>query len=535
MAFYRYPIVLKIRYLLPVLLLCSAIFSLTLPGCKPREEELQTTGGLAFSADTVKFDTVFTTLRTVTKRLWVYNRNPRAVNVDLVSLENPASSPYTLIINGDLKQTATKLYIRGNDSLLILVQAQLKDSGGSGRAKDLVVQEKLNFRTNGQEQTVLLRSFGQNIYLHNNVTLACNSVWTNDRPHVLYGTVVVPPSCTLRIKPGTRIYAHAGAALLVQGTLLVNAPGDYQPGTGATDTVKATNPNLVRFAGDRSGEAQYATAPGQWTGILFDATSRGNVIRYAQIQNAAYGALLFNPDNNPAQPDLLLQNSIIRYISGASANFAGAATQLASYKLLPGVTEGAGILSFSGKVTAENTLFSDCYEYALRGYGGGSYSLNYCTIANYPATAAVRKTASLTFTNLSPLDGKARNPSGLSLSLQNSIVWGGSSDELYLENYEDYKAGVKVQNNLLRSQLYAAATDANGVPGLKKAGLDNLVNEDPKFVRPGAGASSDYRPGAGSPALARKTAVLPFISRDLLNLPRNQTTPDLGAYRITKP
>ncbi|RZK10299.1 MAG: hypothetical protein EOO56_29385 [Hymenobacter sp.] len=90
-----------------------------MPGCKPREEELQTSGGLAFSADTVKFDTVFTTLRTVTKRLWVYNRNPKGVNVDLIGLDQPAASAYTLLINGDLKQTATNVFIRGQDSLLI--------------------------------------------------------------------------------------------------------------------------------------------------------------------------------------------------------------------------------------------------------------------------------------------------------------------------------------------------------------------------------------------------------------------------------
>lgn len=525
------------KLLLPLLLLLSAGVSL-LPGCKPREEELQTTGGLAFSADTVKFDTVFTTLRTVTKRLWVYNRNPRAVNVDLISLDNSATSPYTLIINGDQRQTASGVYIRGNDSLLILVRAQLKDNGGSGRAKDLVVQEKLSFRTNGQEQAVLLRSFGQNIYLHdgtrNPVTLPCGMVWTKDRPHVLYGTVIVPAACTLRIKPGARIYAHAGAMLIVQGTLLVNDPSDYAPGTGLTDTVKATNPNIVRFAGDRSGEAQYATAPGQWTGIIFDATSRGNVIRYAQIQNAAYGALLFNPASNATQPDLLLQNSVIRYISGASANFAGVATQLATPAKLAGITEGAGILSLSGKVTAENTLFSDCYEYAVRGYGGGNYSLNYCTIANYPATAAVRQTASLAFTNLSALDGKPRNPSGLVLNLQNSIVWGANSDELRLDNYEEYKAGVNVQNTLLRSQLYAATTDANGVPGLKKTGLNNIINEDPKFVRPGVGDNSDYRPSDSSPAKARGSALSTSVLRDLLNLPRN-APPDLGAYRTAKP
>jgi hypothetical protein len=524
------------KLLLPVLLLFSAGFGLTMPGCKPREEELQTSGGLAFSADTVKFDTVFTTLRTVTKRLWVYNRNPRAVNVDLVSLENSATSPYTLIINGDLKQTANNLYIRGNDSLLILVRAQLKDTGGTGRAKDLVVQEKLNFRTNGQEQQVLLRSFGQNIYLHDGtaqaVALPCNAVWTNDRPHVLYGSVVVPVGCTLRIKPGTRVYAHAGATLLVQGRLLVNAPSDYMPGIGATDTVKATNANIVRFAGDRSGEAQYATAPGQWTGILFDATSHGNIIRYAQIQNASYGALLFNPSNLANQPDLLLQNSVIRYISGASANFAGAATQLASFKLL-GISDGAGILSFSGKVTAENTLFSDCYEYALRGYGGGSYSLNYCTVANYPAAAAVRKTASLTFTNLSALDGKPRTPSGLTVSVQNSIVWGASDDELSLENYSEYKSSVTIRNSVLKTQLYKGAADVANNAGLANPAYANVLS-DPQFERPQGSSFGDYRLRNTSPAYKRANSLGVVPDHDLLNLPRTKTTPSLGAYESTK-
>ncbi|RZK14714.1 MAG: hypothetical protein EOO56_24360 [Hymenobacter sp.] len=504
-----------------------------MPGCKPREEELQTSGGLEFSADTVKFDTVFTTLRTVTKRLWVYNRNPKGVNVDLINLDQPVASPYTLIVNGDLKQTATNLFIRGEDSLLILVRAKLPDNGQSAPNKPYVLEEKLNFTTNGNQQHVLLRSFGQNIYLHDGVTLPCNATWTNDRPHVLYNTVVVPKSCTLRIKPGTRIFAHAGAALIVQGTLLVNSPADYTPGTGVTDTVKAGNANIVRFAGDRSGEAQYATAPGQWLGILFDASSRGNVIRYAQIQNASYGALLFNPTNSAARPDVLIQNSVIRYISGASGNFAGAATQLANYNLL-GITAGAGILSLSGKVTVENTLFSDCYEYAVLGYGGGEYALNYCTVGNYPATSAVRGTASLTFTNLSAIDGKTKN-TGLAVSVKNSIVWGSSEDELFFENYDDYKTAVAIQNTLLRTKLYAATTDAAGKPGLAAPSLNNLINIDPKFVRATSASNSDYRLVATSPALNRNAQqVAPLLLRDLLNLPRFSNRPDLGAYQITK-
>jgi hypothetical protein len=517
------------KLLLPVLVLLSALGSLTMPGCKPREEELQTSGALEFSADTVKFDTVFTTLRTVTKRLWVYNRNPKGVNVDLVTLDQPAASPYTLIINGDLKQTATNLFIRGEDSLLVLVRAKLPDNGQNGAAKGYVLEEKLNFRTNGQDQRVLLRSFGQNIYLHEHVALACNSVWTNDRPHVLYDTVLVPANCTLTIKPGTRIYAHAGALLLVQGTLKVNSPADFTPGAGATDTISEKSAKRVRFAGDRSGEAQYATAPGQWTGIQLYPTSRGNIIRYATIQNASVGIWIVG-NSNPAsvQPDLTVQNSIIRYISGGSVNFAGV---LSNRRGLP----GAGILGIAGKVTVENTLFSDCYEYALLGYGG-DYSMNYCTIANY--AGAVRTTPSLGFTNVSAFDTTKR--SVLTAKVYNSIVWGSIEDELVLANYKEYQNGpVDIRNTLLRTKLYSATTDVATKPGLAKPSLNNLISPDPlypKFARYGAGAASNYSLGTGSPGRSRgaqQVLALPFLDRDLLNVPRPAARPDLGAYQTT--
>jgi hypothetical protein len=512
------------KYLLPVLVLLSALGSLTMPGCKPREEELQTSGALEFSADTVKFDTVFTTLRTVTKRLWVYNRNPKGVNVDLVTLDQPAASPYTLIINGDLKQTASNLFIRGEDSLLILVRAKLPDNGQNGAAKGYVLEEKLNFRTNGQDQHVLLRSFGQNIYLHDGVQFTRNVTWDKDRPHVLYNSVLVPAGVTLTIKPGTRIYGHAGATLIVRGTLLVNSLADYTPGTGATDTVKAGNANIVRFAGDRSGETQYATAPGQWTGIILDASSRGNVIRYAQIQNATFGLLLYNPNNLSPEPDVTIQNSVIRYISGASVSYAAAASNTG----LP----GAGVLSLSGQATVENTLFSDCYEYAMLGYGG-SYSLNYCTIANY--AGAVRNTPSLGFTNVSALDTAKRSP--LAVKVYNSIVWGSSDDELVLANYKEYQNGsVDIRNTMLRTKLYSATTSTASKPGLAQTSLNNIINPtDPKFVRIYTSTNNDYHLGTGSPGLSRGAQqVLPLLDRDLLNVPRPAARPDLGAYQTTK-
>ena len=526
------------KLLLPVVLLLSAGLSLWLPGCKPREEELQTSGGLEFSADTVKFDTVFTTLRTVTKRLWVYNRNAKGVNVDLITLDQPTTSPYKLIINGDVKQTASNLFIRGNDSLLILVRGeQLPDNGQSGAAKGYVLEEKLNFSTNGQDQHVLLRSFGQNIYLHDGTNkaavLACNEEWKSDRPHVLYGSVVVGPGCTLRIKPGTRIYGHAGAALIVYGKLLVNAPADFAPGTGATDTIKASDAHIVRFAGDRSSEAQYATAPGQWTGIVLAADkqgiSQGNIIRYAQIQNATFGVLLYNPLNLSPQPDVKIQNSVIRYISGNDVGFAGAASSLGA---------GGGVLSLLGKATLENTLFSDCYEYAVLG-NGGTYDLNFCTIANYAPTSGIRQTPSLAFTNtLTDANGQTLT-SAPTITVRNSIVWGSAAvtDELFFDNYDKYPSNVSVQNSLLRTKLYAAATYTSpNKPGLSNPAYNNLFT-DPVFVRANTGSGrDDYRLKTTSPARQPGAAVgnRPDQNRDLLNLPRNPTTPSLGAYESLK-
>jgi len=347
----------------------------------------------------------------------------------------------------------------------------------------------------------------------------------------------VPVNCKLHIKPGARIYAHAGAALIVQGTLLVNSPTDYTPGTGATDTVKAGNASIVRFAGDRSGETQYATAPGQWLGILFDATSHNNLIRYALIQNATFGALLYNPDDRQAaRPDVTIQNSVIRYISGADDSFAGVATLTANLKVIGGLP-GAGVLSLSGKATIENTLFSDCYEYAVLGYGGGDYLLNYCTIANYAATSTVRNTPSLGFTNVSALDTTKRN--ALAVKVYNSIVWGSVEDELVLANYKEYQGSpVDIRNTMLRTKLYSATTDVATKPGLAKASLNNIVNPaDPKFARLYTTTRNDYRLVSGSPGLNRGAqqvgTLVPPLDRDLVNLPRPAARPDLGAYQTT--
>ena len=57
--------------------------------CKP--EQLITTdpsAKITFSKDTVLFDTVFTTVGSVTKRFAIYNKNKNAINISNIHLTN---------------------------------------------------------------------------------------------------------------------------------------------------------------------------------------------------------------------------------------------------------------------------------------------------------------------------------------------------------------------------------------------------------------------------------------------------------------
>jgi hypothetical protein len=412
----------------------------------------------------------------------------------------------------------------------VLVRAVLGDNGQATAPKKFLVEDQVNFRTNGNDQHVKLVAYGQNAYFHRAEVIGTNTTWATDKPHVIISTsgvvvagqppqvfgVFVKEGVTLTIPKGARIYSHAGAFLQVNGTLRVN--DNFVPGTGTTDTVKANNPNIVRFQADRL-EKDYSDIPGQWGGIVFGATSRDNSISYTEIKNATFGVLLLNPENKLPRPTLALNNTVIRNISGSNLSFANTTP-----------TAGGGIISYSGEVVATNCLFTNCGEYAVAGVGG-VYDFNFCTFANY-TPAFRRETASLAFSNENAISGN--HDLLLSLTLRNSIVWGSNlgpgtiDDELYLKNYTEY-VKLDISNNLLRTKAYTSTPAVVGPAGA------NLLNVDPLFVRTALVSSQpDYTLQATSPANSpRRPAVGNVPLFDLRNLPRpaaGRAQPALGAY-----
>ena len=451
-----------------IFLLTAALFS-----CTPKYEKITTSSAakLNFSQDSILFDTIFSTIGSTTQLVTVYNQNGNAVNTS-IKLGGGATSSYTLIINGQ-KGYNTELEIQGKDSILILITVLINPED---KNLPYLVHDSIVFTTNGNVQNIQLEAYGQDANFIKG-PIACNAVWNDPKPYVLYNTVTVSPGCTLTIAEGAKVYAHNNALLTINGTLLVQG-------------VKS---KPVTFAGDRL-EASYSAVPGQWTGILFGSQSTGNSINWAVIKNATDGLQLAPHKNTDTIPDLVISNSTIENMSDEC------------------------IKAISANVYAYNTLFTNSASYLVSADGGGHYYFTYCTFAGF-SPSLFRMQPALQFSNACVASDSSNVSGAINARLINTIVWGDGSyqNELVLN-----KDGVNAFNfSAFNSILYLSdsSTDNYGGTGNKFG--------NPEFKNP---YSPDFRvDSATSPAL---NAGIPVtgITTDLDSLVRSTSTPTIGAY-----
>ena len=126
------------------------------------------------------------------------------------------------------------------------------------------------FNTGNIQQDVNLIAYGQDAYFHTANTfgeiingndtskfyyhkLSCDETWNNDKPHVIYGYVVVDPDCQLTINEGTNVYLHKNSGIIVGNP--------FSDQSGGTIKVNGTLGNEVTFRGDRL-DSWYDSIPG---------------------------------------------------------------------------------------------------------------------------------------------------------------------------------------------------------------------------------------------------------------------------------
>ena len=185
---------------------------------------------------------------------------------------------------------------------------------------------------------------------------------------MIQGYLYVDASQTLTIEKGCRIYVHADAPIIVDGTLKVN---------GEKDTI-----DRVYFRGDRLDEP-YKDFPAAWPGIYFRTPSKDNVLNYAVIKNSYQAIAVEDPSPN-ANPKLTLNQCVIDN----------------SYD--------AGIIALNSSITANNCLISNCGKNIAIGKGG-DYQFTHCTVVSYSNFFIQHKDPVLTLSDdngstTSPLD-----------------------------------------------------------------------------------------------------------------------------------
>ena len=171
---------------------------------------------LAFSKDTVIFDTVFTTVGSATRSFKIYNRNDRALEISQILLAGGNNSKFRLNIDGTPTNKLNNVILEGGDSIYVFAEVTIDPLNDNN---PLIVNDAVIFTTNGNRQSVILEAWGQDAYFHypdrelvddqgqvilRYSIIECNDTWTNDKPHVIYGFAAVDEDCELTVTGGSQ-------------------------------------------------------------------------------------------------------------------------------------------------------------------------------------------------------------------------------------------------------------------------------------------------------------------------------------------
>ena len=445
--------------------------------CKKETFNRSPDASLRISSDSLKFDTVFTTTGSVTQSFKIFNTNNQKLLLSSVKLMGGSASAYQINTNGQPGPEARDIEIAANDSIYIFVSLTINPNSNN---LPFIVSDSIRIEYNGNERFVQLEAFGQNARFLRNETITGQVTWTNELPYVILGGLQVDTGANLRIDAGCRIYLHADAPLLVDGTLIVNGEKGRE----------------VLFTGDRLDD-YYRDLPSSWPGIYFRATSQNNLLRFAVLKNA-YQAIVCIDTSNNSQPKLTLSQSII--------DNAG----------------DAGIIGYRSSIDADNCLISNCgNNIALQ--WGGRYQFTHCTSAAFSNNFITHRNPVLSVLNYTTSNGSLQ-VNDCSALFTNCIFWGSPGlvdDEVSLA-----REGNTVFDITMNHCLYRAGTDP------APATLNNVIrNQDPLFDSIDiSNKYYDFRTSRDPFAPGVDQGMATPFPRDLDDLPRTVQLPDLGCY-----
>ncbi len=469
-------------------------------GCKEEELIKESSAHLYFSTDTVYFDTILTSLGSVTRRFKIYNLHEQAIEISDLYLAKGSSSFFRLNVNGEKGNRHKNIVIPADDSIYVFVEITLDPLDASN---PLIVKDSVICLTNGNFQDVKLMAYGQDVNFFRNEIIKTQT-WSSEKPYLIVDNLIIDSTEVLTIEPGTVIYLHNYSSLVVWGRL--EAKGTFE------DPILFTS---ARFDGE------YENSAGQWGTIYIHPRSTGNLLEYVTIRNANAGLQVGYPDAD-TKSSVVLRNCMI--LNSASL----------------------GIYSFGGTITAYNTIVADCGMMALGLFMGGNYSFYHCTISNvsayypgyYQGGYKGRSFPSLYFSNYYDwidLDEEFRIidvslERDLNLNISNSILYGVRAQEVYKDSISSSEFNFYFDHCLIKNHIdslsYDDAEHFNSI----------VLNENPNFVNDSI-VHGEYNFQLDTLSPAKDSADILIIQENPLleydytgNSRIADGPPDIGAY-----
>jgi len=463
------------------LIFVSLIFIIT---CCEREYSFRGgEQGLLFSRDTIAFDTIFTAIGSATHYLIVYNPYYEDMTIETIKLAGGNDSKFKLNINGFPENQLHEVMLNGNDSLFIFVEVTINPLETT---TSFDIADSILFFTKEKIQSVRLEAYVQDVHLLKGLIIERDTLFTSQKPYLIYDSLLVSSETTLKIESGTRLHFFNNAYLKVAGTLLV----------------EGTKDNPVLFSGHRL-EDFYSDKPGQWGYIHLQGGSRNHKINYAIIKNSFIGLRVDSVGLGSDMP-LFLSNTIIDYIA----------------------TNGLEVQTSA--VEVYNCVFGNCGGASVALTIGGKYNFYHCTIGNFHGFGRSEK--ALVISNY--YNDKRLNKNIFAkleaANFYNSIIYGVLTNEINLDFKKE--TGTEVINWCFDHVLMRSNASEDSLKN-QKYFINPINNKDPNFVN---FSKSNFQLDTLSAAKDKGNHKIvveksEYLSTDLLGNFRDPK-PDLGAY-----
>lgn len=310
---------------------------------------------LAFSADTVRFDTLITGQSSTTRTLIVRNQGDKGLRIARVALNEGEKSLFRVNVDGQYLDggAGEEFEVRRKDSIYVRAEVRLPESD------DTLIhhyEDHLRFTLeSGQTQEVTLVADGMNVYIIRGLTVKRDTTLKADRPLVVYDSLVVDSGATLTLAPGTTLMFHDGVGLDVHGTL--RAEGTLErPITLRGDRVDRMFPYLP-----------YDNTPNRWAGLHIYGESRDNRLTQVDLHSGDYGILCDSTKTvlDARRPTLTMTDCVVHNIGGVGLQLHDCVTQVVGTQVSNTLGRSVDIL-------------------------GGAHTFVHCTIAQYYPFDAAR-------------------------------------------------------------------------------------------------------------------------------------------------